>query len=373
MPWGDSAAPFTAAEQTPCKCPAFLALAFAESVKMLLGSRTTLGAFVPDDYVAMYCWANDIVAARLDRAFRPANLRDVIASCETGNDASRVMFAIRQRTIRRSSAISTFTISVRFTAQRISASGSATKSTVAKVLAKKRWRWRSTIAGNTSISSAWALCVPAQCAGDRGICGLRFQERRHPQAYSVRRWCLGRSGVDGAVPPRAQARAQRRRHASKRDRPDPRGHRSRCLTGFRVNGASNAATDRGEEHLLCPLASCLFTLLEQRLERSGIAPSLRRVRVELVQPTQDLFVVGAELLCQRVRLGAEGVGRLGVFFLLRLLHLFLELADVAIGLHLGFVAADRLDALLYVGHCRLRRISGRAVLLGMRSRRDSGG
>ena len=98
MPWGDSAAPFTAAEQTPCKCPAFLALAFAESVKMLLGSRTTLGAFVPDDYVAMYCWANDIVAARLDRAFRPANLRDVIASCETGNDASRVMFAIRQRT-----------------------------------------------------------------------------------------------------------------------------------------------------------------------------------------------------------------------------------------------------------------------------------
>ncbi len=98
MPWGDLAAPFTAAEQTPCKCPAFLALAFAESVKMLLGSRTTLGAFVPDDYVAMYCWANDIVAARLDRAFRPANLRDVIASCETGNDASRVMFAIRQRT-----------------------------------------------------------------------------------------------------------------------------------------------------------------------------------------------------------------------------------------------------------------------------------
>jgi [ribosomal protein S5]-alanine N-acetyltransferase len=65
---------------------------------MLLGPRTTLGAFVPDDYGAMYCWANDIVAARLDRAFRPSNLREVIASCESGNDASRVMFAIRQRT-----------------------------------------------------------------------------------------------------------------------------------------------------------------------------------------------------------------------------------------------------------------------------------
>jgi [ribosomal protein S5]-alanine N-acetyltransferase len=65
---------------------------------MFLGPRITLGAFVPDDYGAMYCWANDIAAARLDGAFRPANLRDVIASCEVGNDASRVMLAIRQRT-----------------------------------------------------------------------------------------------------------------------------------------------------------------------------------------------------------------------------------------------------------------------------------
>jgi diamine N-acetyltransferase len=97
MPWGDLAVRFAAAEQMSCKCPGFLALAFSESARMLLGPRTTLGAFVPDDYGAMYCWANDIVAARLDRAFRPSNLREVIASCETGNDASRVMFAIRQR------------------------------------------------------------------------------------------------------------------------------------------------------------------------------------------------------------------------------------------------------------------------------------
>jgi RimJ/RimL family protein N-acetyltransferase len=65
---------------------------------MFLGPRITLGAFVPDDYGAMYCWANDVVAARLDRAFRPTNLRDIIASCETANDASRVILAIRQRT-----------------------------------------------------------------------------------------------------------------------------------------------------------------------------------------------------------------------------------------------------------------------------------
>jgi [ribosomal protein S5]-alanine N-acetyltransferase len=46
----------------------------------------------------MYCCANDIAAARLDGAFRPVNLREVIASRETGSDASRVMLAIRQRT-----------------------------------------------------------------------------------------------------------------------------------------------------------------------------------------------------------------------------------------------------------------------------------
>ena len=50
---------------------------------MLLGP-ITLGAFVPDDYGAMYCWANDVAAAKFDGAFRPTNLRDVIASCEIG-------------------------------------------------------------------------------------------------------------------------------------------------------------------------------------------------------------------------------------------------------------------------------------------------
>jgi RimJ/RimL family protein N-acetyltransferase len=64
---------------------------------MFVGPRITLGAFVPDDYAAMYCWANDVAAAKLDGAFRPVNLRDVIASCEVGKDTSRVMLAIRQQ------------------------------------------------------------------------------------------------------------------------------------------------------------------------------------------------------------------------------------------------------------------------------------
>lgn len=66
---------------------------------MLIGSKVTIGPFVPDDYPAMYCWANDIVAARQDGAFRPVNLTDVVRQCETcGKDPTRVMFAIRKTT-----------------------------------------------------------------------------------------------------------------------------------------------------------------------------------------------------------------------------------------------------------------------------------
>ncbi len=66
---------------------------------MFIGTTITVGAFVPDDYAAMYCWANDVVAARLDGAFRPVNLRDVVNWCESaGKDPTRVMLSIRQRT-----------------------------------------------------------------------------------------------------------------------------------------------------------------------------------------------------------------------------------------------------------------------------------
>jgi len=65
---------------------------------MLIGTKITMGPFVPEDYGAMYCWANDIAAARLDGAFRPVNLVDVVRQFENaGNDQSRVMFAIRKR------------------------------------------------------------------------------------------------------------------------------------------------------------------------------------------------------------------------------------------------------------------------------------
>jgi RimJ/RimL family protein N-acetyltransferase len=65
---------------------------------MLIGTKVTIGPFVPEDYAAMYCWANDVVAARLDGTFRPVNLGDVVHQCESvGKDPSRVMFAIRKR------------------------------------------------------------------------------------------------------------------------------------------------------------------------------------------------------------------------------------------------------------------------------------
>lgn len=65
---------------------------------MLFGSKVTIGPFIPEDYGAMYCWANDVVAARLDGAFRPTHLSDVVRLCESaGKDPTRVMFAIRRR------------------------------------------------------------------------------------------------------------------------------------------------------------------------------------------------------------------------------------------------------------------------------------
>jgi ribosomal-protein-alanine N-acetyltransferase len=66
---------------------------------MLIGAKVTIGPFVPEDYGSMYCWANDITAARLDGAFRPVNLIEVVRQFENaGKDPSRVMFAIRKRT-----------------------------------------------------------------------------------------------------------------------------------------------------------------------------------------------------------------------------------------------------------------------------------
>ena len=63
---------------------------------MFIGNQITLGAFVPEDYGPMYCWANDVVAARMNGAFRPVNLRDLVTQCEdAGKDQTQVMLAIR--------------------------------------------------------------------------------------------------------------------------------------------------------------------------------------------------------------------------------------------------------------------------------------
>lgn len=37
---------------------------------MSLGNKVAVGSFVPDYHAAMYCWAHDVAAARLDGAFR---------------------------------------------------------------------------------------------------------------------------------------------------------------------------------------------------------------------------------------------------------------------------------------------------------------
>jgi ribosomal-protein-alanine N-acetyltransferase len=50
---------------------------------MLLGSRISLGPFVPEDSAAVFCWMNDVASARLDFAYRPV----VFALRRTGDTA----------------------------------------------------------------------------------------------------------------------------------------------------------------------------------------------------------------------------------------------------------------------------------------------
>ena len=175
---------------------------------MFLGPRITLGAFVPDDYGAMYCWANDIAAARLDGAFRPVNLRDVIASCETGGDASRVMLAIRQRSdpkiigyinIHNVNAVHrSADLGMRIGDERHRGHGFGKEALLEPSQSRARRPCR----------------IPPQCAGDCGLLGLRFQERRRSQTVSVRGWSLDRLGPDGSVPTGAQTCAQHRPQAA---------------------------------------------------------------------------------------------------------------------------------------------------------------
>jgi RimJ/RimL family protein N-acetyltransferase len=66
---------------------------------MLLGSRISIGPLIPEDSAAVFCWKNDVAAARLDLAFRPV---DMMAHQQwwqsLGTDPGKVVFAIRKIT-----------------------------------------------------------------------------------------------------------------------------------------------------------------------------------------------------------------------------------------------------------------------------------
>lgn len=64
---------------------------------MLLGSRITIGPFVPEDFAAVFCWFNDLAAARLDLAYRPVDMMTHQQWWQgLGKDPSKVVFAIRK-------------------------------------------------------------------------------------------------------------------------------------------------------------------------------------------------------------------------------------------------------------------------------------
>ena len=64
---------------------------------MLLAGRITLGPLVPEDFNPLFCWANDVAAARLDFAYRPVDMMTHRQWWDgIGKDATRVVFAIRK-------------------------------------------------------------------------------------------------------------------------------------------------------------------------------------------------------------------------------------------------------------------------------------
>jgi ribosomal-protein-alanine N-acetyltransferase len=64
---------------------------------MLFGTRVTIGPVFPDDFGALFCWANDVAAARLDFAYRPVDLISHRQWCENiGKDPTKIVFAIRK-------------------------------------------------------------------------------------------------------------------------------------------------------------------------------------------------------------------------------------------------------------------------------------
>jgi hypothetical protein len=64
---------------------------------MLTGRRIAIGPVAPEDLGSLFCWANDVVAARLDTAYRPVDLPSCQSWLESFvNDPTKIMFAIRK-------------------------------------------------------------------------------------------------------------------------------------------------------------------------------------------------------------------------------------------------------------------------------------
>ena len=66
---------------------------------MLLASRITIGPLVADDFGPLFCWINDVAAARLDFSYRPVDMMTHRQWWDgLGKDAGKVVFAIRKTT-----------------------------------------------------------------------------------------------------------------------------------------------------------------------------------------------------------------------------------------------------------------------------------
>jgi RimJ/RimL family protein N-acetyltransferase len=64
---------------------------------MLMASRITIGPLVPDDFGPLFCWINDVAAARLDFAYRPVDMMTHQHWWDgLGKDPAKVVFAIRR-------------------------------------------------------------------------------------------------------------------------------------------------------------------------------------------------------------------------------------------------------------------------------------
>lgn len=66
---------------------------------MLMASRITIGPLAPSDFGPLFCWVNDVAAARLDFSYRPIDMMTHQQWWDSlSKDPSKVVFAIRKTT-----------------------------------------------------------------------------------------------------------------------------------------------------------------------------------------------------------------------------------------------------------------------------------